>query len=103
MPNESPVSDYYTTQATHVKQCRKEAILVFAMWLLGLIVTCSIAGAMGYPDETHRPDTPTLVMGIPSWVFWAVIVPWIVQIGITWFFALKVIKDDEPFVEIPAS
>jgi len=103
MSNTTSTPDYYTTQAAHVNQCRKEALLVVAMWFLGLVVTGSIAGLMGFPDESARLDSPPLIFGMPTWVFWAVIVPWIFQIGIAWYFAVKVIKDDEPFVEIPTA
>ena len=93
--------NFYSTQAAHVKQCRKESLLVIAMWFAGLLVTGTIAGLMGYPSESERLDAPSLMFGMPAWVFWAVVLPWVVQIGVTWYFALCVIKDDEPFVEIP--
>ena len=77
----------------------KEAKLVVCIWLIGLIYTAVVIGLWGYVPPAERPDQPSLIFGVPSWVVWGLFVPWVVQVGVTWWFALRVLKDDEPYVD----
>ena len=86
-------------QSRHYKQCVKEAKLVALVWLCGLIYSTIIFVCFGYPSPEDRPDSPSLTLGMPSWVFWGLFFPWFIQIGVTILFALRVIKDDEPLEE----
>ena len=72
------------------------------IWFVGLFWCCGVLVAFGYVAAEQRPDVPELVWGIPSWVFWGLFAPWIVLIGATWWFALMVLKDDEPYMDFPA-
>ena len=94
---------FFEVQFRHVRQCAKEARLVIVIWLIGLIYCTTVIVTMGYIPPEERPETPNLVWGMPAWVFWGLFLPWFVQIGLTWWFALFFFKDDEPYMEFPDS
>lgn len=64
---------------------RREAGVILAIWAVSMIWTVSYCYLFGYraPD----PETLELVLGMPSWVFWGVAVPWIAALGATFWFA----------------
>ena len=86
-------------QGRHYRQCVKEAKLVGLVWLCGLIYCTIVFACFGYPSDEERLTEPSLTFGMPSWVFWGLFFPWFVQIGVAVWFALRVIKDDEPVQE----
>ena len=95
--------DFYSTQARHTRQCRREALWTAGVWFAGLIF-CGVAfGSWGYLPIEARPAQPPTVWGFPAWAFWGLLVPWVVLIGATWFFAAFVLRDDEPYQEFPLS
>lgn len=98
--------------------CRREAILIFLLWLA--VSTYSIVVSYLYGYTSHEPAvissshtieefigplesfnrvpstlTTPLGLGIPDWVFYAVVVPWFFCILITWFFCVFYMKDDD--------
>lgn len=86
-------------QARHYLQCIREARFVTWTWILTAIYVSVMCANFGYIPPAERPDTPWLILGIPGWVVISVIAPWIVVIGVTWGFAVFVLKDDEPLHE----
>ena len=82
-------------------QCKKEAKFVAVVWIVSLFYCVGTIVSLGYPASEDRPDVPNLIFGMPAWVFWGLWLPWLVLIGITWWFALRVLKDDEPFAAFP--
>ncbi len=98
---EQPRQKYLETQHRHVTQCLREAWFVGIVWFASLLFVAGWIGVYGYLPESSRPDEPTLVLGIPSWAFWGLFVPWLVLVPVTWFFAAVVLKDDEPILPWP--
>ena len=92
---------YFETQDRHVRQCLKEARVAMACWSMGLVYCTTVFVTMGYVPAAERPAEPPLVWGVPAWVFWGLFVPWGAQIALTCWFALRVLKDDEPYLEFP--
>ncbi len=62
--------------------------VVFALWSVGF------CAAFGY-DKPADGATIRLVMGMPWWVFWGVIVPWGVASLFTFWFAIFFMKDHD--------
>ena len=91
-----PQSDRNERQLRHYLQCLREARFVAVTWVITALYIAMMCGRYGYIPVEDRPDTPFLVMGIPGWVVIGVFAPWIVLIFVTWWFALFVLKDDEP-------
>ena len=94
-------NDFIEVQTEHFCQCVKEARFVVVTWIITLVYVSVVVGLMGYVPAEHRPDEPSLILGVPSWVCWGVILPWFVLIGITWWFAIFLMKDDEPYIDFP--
>ena len=88
-------------QARHYRQCLKEARLAAAIFLIAFLGCTCVIAMLGYPSPGERPPEPSLIWGIPEWVFWGLFVPWLVLMGVTWWFALFFLRDDEPLLPFP--
>ena len=93
-------TSFYSQQSLHVQQSWREAKLVGWVWVVSLFVVCGIIGRFGYLSPSERPEQAALIWGIPAWVFWGLLVPWVVLIGVTLWFAACFLKDDEPLQEM---
>jgi len=71
---------------------RREAIVILAAFLLFLIWSVSWCYLAGYRGPTEHP-LPR-VLGIPSWVFWGVLVPWLVADVFALWFCFFFMADD---------
>lgn len=92
---------FAAVQARHYRQCLNEARLAAAVFLVAFLGCASVIAMLGYPAPGERPPEPVLIWGIPQWVFWGLFVPWLVLIGVTWWFALFFLRDDEPVMPFP--
>ena len=101
MSNNTERLSFLKHQARHVRQCRREALVVLVIMTVALGVSSTILYSQGYLAPDQRPAQPVLILGIPSWVMWGLVIPWLATIVVTWLFALFVMKDDEPYVEVP--
>ena len=90
---------FLKTQAKHAKRCLFEARVVGLIVVACIVTTSTIMTLNGYIAPADRPEQPELICGIPSWVVWGLFVPWLVMIAVTWWFAIFIMKDDEPMVE----
>jgi len=97
MPDQSPDRD--AIQARHFAQCGREARFCAAVWIGAWIVCATVTARFGYLPPDQRPDEPWLVLGMPGWVLFGVIIPWLVLICLTVWFAAVYLKDDEPIVD----
>ena len=70
---------------------RREAVVVFAVWLIGIAWTIGYCAMAGY---NVPPEQIRITLGMPSWVFWGILVPWILVIFFTIWFGLYYIVDD---------
>lgn len=94
---------FLATQARHVRQCLREARVVAIVWLLGFIYCGTTLSLLGWIPPEDRPVKPELILGMPSWVVWGLWLPWLVLVVVTWWFAICVLKDDEPYQEFPTA
>ncbi len=71
--------------------CRRETIVILVAWAVFFLWVTGYCGFAGY----NEPGKPVeLVLGMPSWVFWGVFVPWFGASAFTVWFALGFIADD---------
>jgi hypothetical protein len=75
-----------------LRNARREGLLIMAVWAAALVWTVSYCYHAGY----HRPvETVALILGMPNWVFWGVVLPWgICFLFATWF-CFGYMKDDD--------
>lgn len=106
--------------------CRREAILIFLLWLAVSAYSIVVSYLYGYtshepagisagptieefvgPLESFNRDPSSLTfplgLGIPDWVFYAIVLPWFLCIVITWVFCVFYMKDDDLGVECTGS
>ena len=89
MPDPATVPE--PDDATIYRHARQEARLVMLVWLAALIYTLVFCTYAGYEDGTAPLR---LIGGIPSWVYWGVVVPWIAAIAFTTWFCFRFMADD---------
>jgi hypothetical protein len=101
MSNDRQRQAFLIHQARHARQCWVEARIVFGIIVVALTVSSVILYTQGFVEPAQRPAQPNLILGIPSWVVWGLVLPWLATIGVTWLFAVFLMKDDEPYIEVP--
>ncbi|QDV55823.1 hypothetical protein [Rosistilla oblonga] len=70
----------------------RELKFVGAIGTLALAWTLIYGGLKGYSSD---PDAMDVILGMPSWVFWGIAVPWCVTSLATLFFALFILREDD--------
>ena len=83
---------------------RREALVVMAIWLAAGLYTVTFCYLYGYgPAEgaggadggLAAAGDLRLVLGVPWWVFWGVVVPWVVSTGVHLWFAFSFMGDED--------
>jgi hypothetical protein len=86
-PTEDPV----------LKNARREAIIIGVAWFAAMTYCCTYCYFFGYIRPGFQPGPADVqpVLGMPSWVFWGIMVPWAVCSLFTIWFAGFVMTDDD--------
>ncbi len=78
---------------------RQHYLLCLKEFKVGVIVTAiyiSVSSAISYFLGYGRdPNTIKLIAGIPDWVFWGVIIPWVLIVLFTTIYGLFIMEGDE--------
>ena len=74
----------------------KVILIVFVLWA---VYTLSTAYAFGYSSQAASEEGAELaeistILGMPSWVFWSIVVPWLAANLITGWFCFSYFSDD---------
>lgn len=71
---------------------RREALLVFAIWLSACVYSISVCYRLGYGRDAA---TLTYIFGFPDWIFWGVVVPWSTCTALSLALSYFVITDED--------
>ncbi len=71
---------------------KREAWVVFLAWLVAGIITIAISFGLGHGKSSTELTT---VLGLPSWVFWGVLLPWMACLAFAGWFCFGLIQDDD--------
>lgn len=74
---------------------RREAIVILAAFLVLLVWSVGCCYMLGYSEPSEMAGSVSMVLGIPSWVFWGVAVPWIAADLFTIWFCFWYMSDDD--------
>jgi hypothetical protein len=75
-----------------LRSSRREALVALVIWLSAMAYTVGFSLWQGYG---HQPgEMPSLVLGIPAWLVWGVIAPWLVCIVVSCWFAYGWMSDE---------
>lgn len=73
---------------------RREAVAIFLLWFVCLLWTVPVSYMLGYGRDV-TPENVPMIMGIPTWTFWGVLVPWLAADVVTTWLCFRYIKDDD--------
>jgi hypothetical protein len=79
--------------ATYI-HARREGALIFFVWFLCLIWAVPVCYFTGY-DSNIDPAKLETLWGIPKWVFWGLVVPWLAADVFTVWLCFFYMKDDD--------
>ncbi|MCA9428238.1 MAG: DUF997 family protein [Candidatus Omnitrophica bacterium] len=78
------------------RNARREALVILVIYTVSLLYTILFCHFFAYNRE---PETIRLYLGIPDWVVWGVMLPWAVNVGVTFWFCFIYMADDN--LDIP--
>lgn len=71
---------------------RREAFIILAVWATCLVYTVTYCRLFGY---NLPPEQITITFGMPSWVFYGVLLPWIAAGVFSIVYSLFFMTDDD--------
>ena len=81
--------DHYDPVFLH---SRREAVLIASGWALGLVWAVPYCYLNGYGLPPGEVGT---TLGVPTWLFWGILVPWIAaDLFTAWFCFFYFVEDD---------
>ncbi|MBX2821859.1 MAG: YhdT family protein [Rhodothermaceae bacterium] len=88
MPSAPPENEEYDPLFVNA---RREARWILVAFLACLVWTVGYSALFGYEIDASQL---TLVLGMPSWVFWGVFIPWMSATVFSVWFGLVYMKED---------
>lgn len=74
-----------------LRSSRREAFVVLGCWACAFAYTVGYSYFRGY---NRSLESLTFVFGIPDWVFWGVVVPWLACTVFSFWFAFAFMTDE---------
>ena len=75
-----------------LRHARREGLVALAVWAVALGWTTGYCYVAGY-DRGGNP--PPLLLGMPAWVFWGVVLPWGLSLVFSVWFCFFYMADDD--------
>lgn len=72
--------------------CLKEFKFAFSTTMIYILLSCAISYVLGYNKTVEEIS---IIGGIPSWVLFGVIIPWVLMVLLTAYYGFFVMKGDE--------
>lgn len=73
---------------------RKEAVLILGVWFLAFIWTVPYCYFNGYDSQVNIEEIQ-FILGMPTWVFWGIAMPWMCcNLATIWFCFWYFSEDD---------
>lgn len=75
-----------------LRHARREGLVIMAVWALSLVWSIGVGYLMGYdrPAQDMR-----LILGMPDWIFWSVVFPWVICLAFSVWFCFRYMADDD--------
>jgi len=74
---------------------RREAAIILVVFAICLVWSITVCVATGYYGADEPIEHIRTVWGIPTWVFWGIVVPWVAATTFTFLFAARIMADDD--------
>ncbi len=75
-----------------LRNARREGLLIMAVWALALVWSVTAGYILGYNRDAASIQ---LILGIPDWIFWSVVVPWLICFIFSTWFCFWYMADDD--------
>jgi hypothetical protein len=75
-----------------LRNARREGLLIMAAWAVALLWSVGVGYLGGYGRD---PRDIGLVLGMPDWVFWGVVLPWGCCLLFSTWFCFQYMADDD--------
>jgi hypothetical protein len=76
-------------------QSRRELGVILVLFLTFFVWSVGVCYWLGYDPPGSAEGTVAMIWGMPTWVFWGILVPWLaVDVAAVWF-CFFVMKDDD--------
>ena len=73
---------------------RREAVVIFGLWFLCFIWAVPVSYVMCYGQEVIPGNVPT-IFGMPTWILWGIVCPWLVADVVTTWLCFRYIRNDD--------
>jgi hypothetical protein len=93
MPVDSCVRGKQDSNTSLVTNSLREAKWIMVIWFLSSVWTIGYCSLYGF--QSIDPAHLSMILGMPSWVFWGVAVPWLVTTLASIGFAMGLIREDD--------
>lgn len=85
--------DKYEIDPTFLN-ARREAFVILIVFLAFAVYTIGVSYTLGYRSVDSPPQKTELLFGMPRWVVWGVVVPWVLANFVTGWFCFRFMKLD---------
>jgi Protein of unknown function (DUF997) len=75
-----------------LRHARREALLIMAVWAVALVWSMAAGYFGGY---LRSAADMSLILGMPDWVFWSVVLPWSLCLMFSIWFCFAYMADDD--------
>jgi hypothetical protein len=75
-----------------LRHARREGLLIMAVWAAALLWSVGFSYLSGYG---RGADEVGLILGMPDWVFWGVVLPWALCLAFSVWFCFAYMADDD--------
>lgn len=75
-----------------LKHARREGLVIMVVWAVALLWSVVGSYVTGYGRDAGQV---TLILGIPDWVFWNVVVPWGLCLVFSVWYCFRFMADDD--------
>jgi hypothetical protein len=79
-------------EQTLLRHARREGLLIMALWAACLLWSTASGYWLGYCRD---PQEIGVILGIPDWICWSVILPWILCLAFSVWFCFIYMADDD--------
>src|SRR5262249_49362882 len=91
-PKMTPVPGRDGKEQELLRNARREGRLILAVWAACLVWSVGGGYLYGYRGD---PAAIGLILGMPDWVFWSVVVPWVLCLVFSVWFCFGYMADDD--------
>ena len=74
-----------------LRHARREGLVIMAVWAVALAWSVGAGYVLGYDPQREIG----LILGMPDWVFWAVVLPWGLILLFSAWFCFAFMADDD--------